>query len=107
MSELDEAWALALAEAQRRAHTAGRADVAEYLRLRSSNDLLRKTGIGWLLSTFTKLAGQANRTGGSIQISEQQTHRFSVHNATMVGPLLTLSFGVRILSIEAGWPRVP
>jgi len=25
----------------------------------------------------------------------------------MVGPLLTLSFAVRALSIEAGWPRAP
>jgi len=107
VSELDEAWALALAEAQRKAHSAGHADIAAYLRLRSSNDLLRKTGIEWLLSTFTKLAGKANREGGSIQISEQDAHRFPVGNATMVGRLLTLSVGVRKLSIEAGWPRQP
>ncbi|SRR6266404_8768588 len=107
MSELDEAWALALAEAQRRAHTAGRADVAEYLRLRSSNDLRRKTGIQWLLNTFSKLAGRANRAGASIQISEQDAHRFTVKNATMVGPHLTLTAGVRSISVEAGWPRVP
>ncbi len=107
VSELDEAWALALAEAQQKAHSAGRADIAAYLRLRSSNDLLRKTGIEWLLSTFSKLAGKANREGGSIQISEQDAHRFQVANATMVGPRLTLTAGVRVLSIEAGWPRLP
>jgi hypothetical protein len=107
VSELDEAWEIALAEAQRKASSAGRGDVAEYLRLRSSNDLLRKTGIEWLLSTFSKLAGQANRAGGSIQILEHDSHRFSVPNATMVGPRLDLTFGVRVLSIEAGWPRVP
>jgi hypothetical protein len=107
LSELDEAWELALAAAQRRAHRAGRADVAAYLRLRSSNDLVRKTGIDWLLNTFSVLAGQANRAGASLQISQQEGHRFQVTNATMVGPCLTLSFGVRSLSIEAGWPRVP
>ena len=107
MSELDEAWALALAAAQRKAHSAGRADITEYLRLRSSNDLVRATGIEWLLSTFSKLAGQANRAGASFQISRHEAHRFTVEHATMVGPRLTLTFGVRVLSIEAGWPRVP
>ena len=107
MSELDEAWAQAMAEAQQRARTAGRADVAEYLRLRASNDLLRQTSIEWLLTTFTTLAGRANRAGASIQISQQDAHRFQVGNATMVGRLLTLSLGVRALSIEAGWPRLP
>jgi hypothetical protein len=107
VSELDEAWALALAEAEQRARGAGRADVAAYLRLKSSNDLLRKTGIEWLLQTFHVLAGKANRAGSSIQISEQDAHRFSVGNATMVGPRLTLIVGVRTLSVEAGWPRVP
>lgn len=107
MSELDEAWDLALAEAERRAATAGRRDVAAYLRLRASNDLLRKTGIEWLLDTFTILAGQANRRGASIQIAKADAHRFPVGNATMVGPLLTLGFGVRALLVEAGWPRTP
>ncbi|MCU1267035.1 MAG: hypothetical protein JWM21_3353 [Acidobacteria bacterium] len=107
MSELDEAWALALAEAQRRAQSAGRGDIAEYLRLRSSNDLQRRTGIDWLLSTFAKLAGDANRRGASLQTTSEEAHRFSVDNATMVGPRLTLTLGVRALSVEAGWPRVP
>ena len=107
VSELDEAWDLALAEAQQRAARAGRRDVAEYLRLRASNDLLRQTGIEWLLNTFTVLAGQANRRGASLQISKENAHRFPVGNATMVGPLLTLAFGVRALTIEAGWPRSP
>ena len=107
MSELEEAWEMALAEAQRKAHGAGRTDIAEYLRLRSSNDLLRKTGVEWLLNTFLKLAGEANRRGASLQTSKDSTHRFTVHNATMVGPRLTLTFGVRSLIVEAGWPRVP
>ena len=45
MSELDEAWAAALSEAERKARLAGRGDVAEYLALKNSNDLLRKAGV--------------------------------------------------------------
>lgn len=107
MSELDEAWAAALSEAERRARMAGRGDIAEYLSLKNSNDLLRKAGVDWLLAEFTSLAADANRVGGSIQISKQEGHRFKIGASTMVGNLLTFTNGVRTLSVEAGWPRVP
>jgi hypothetical protein len=107
MSELDEAWAEALAEAEQKARAAGRGDVVDYLALRNSNDLLRQTGINWLLETFTTLAGEANRRGGRIQLSREDSHQFKVGNSTMVGPILTLRNGLRNLFVEAGWPRVP
>jgi hypothetical protein len=107
VSELDEAWAFVLAEAEQRARLAGRTDVAEYLALRNSNDLLRKTGVDWLHTSFTELAGLANRSGAAIQIANDTEHRFRVGTATMVGRLLTLKSGVRTLFVEAGWPRTP
>ncbi len=107
MAELDEAWELALAEAKRRAHAAGRTDIAEYLNLRARNDLLRRTGIDWLLSLLTKLAGEANRRGAGIQIEQQDAHRFRVGSTTMVGTRVTLRNGVRALTVESGWPRTP
>jgi len=107
MSELDEAWAIALAEAEQRARLAGRGDVAEYLALRNSNDLLRKAGVDWLVASFTSLAGDANRTGASIQIANTDGHRFRIGTSTMVGRLVSLSNGVRQILVEAGWPRVP
>jgi hypothetical protein len=107
LSELDEAWASALADAESRARLSGRRDVAAYLALRNSNDLLRRIGIEWLILTFETLAAQANRRGASIQISKADDHRFRAGNSTMVGRLLTLRFGVRELAVEAGWPRTP
>jgi hypothetical protein len=107
MSELDEAWAAALSEAERRARLAGRKDVAEYLTLKNSNDLLRTAGLDWLISGFTALAAEANRAGASIQMSKQDGHRFQTGTSTMVGQLLTLTNGVRTLFVEAGWPRTP
>lgn len=107
MSELDEAWALALAEAEARARLAGHVDIAAYLSLRNTNDLLRSTGIGWLLSSCENLAAEANRHGASIQIVKDEQHRFQSENATMVGRLLTLKSGLRQLFVEAGWPRTP
>lgn len=107
MSELDQAWAAALAEAELKARRAGHRDVADYLALRHSNDLLRTAGIDWLLTSFVNLAGDANRAGASIQLSRTDGHRFKIGNSTMVGRLVTLTNGIRRLSIEAGWPRVP
>lgn len=107
MSELDEQWAQVLAEAERRAQSAGRGELVEYLRLRASNDQARTTGVDWLFETFTLLAGEANRAGAGVQLTEKEGHRFEIGSATMVGRLLTLKSGVRQLMIEAGWPRAP
>jgi len=107
MSELEEAWEIALAEAKQRARGAGRADIARYLDLRSKNDLLRRTAIDWLTATLTALAGEANRRGAGIQIERQESHSFRRGSATMVGSQLTLRRGVRALSLESGWPRKP
>jgi hypothetical protein len=107
VSELDEAWALALAEAEQRARASGRGDIADYIALRTSNDLMRRTAIDWLLSTLTILAGEANRAGHGIRIETEDGHRFRVGSSTMVGTRLTLRLGVRALFVEAGWPRRP
>lgn len=107
MSELDDAWELALAEAQIRAHAAGRRDVADFLTVRRRNDLLRRTAIDWLVNELISLAGQANRKGAGIQIEQKDSHRFARGNATMVGRQLKLRRGVRELMIECGWPRTP
>lgn len=107
MSELDEQWALALAEAAERARAHGRRDLAEYISLRAENDLARKTSVEWLFETFMSLAGEANRAGASIRITHGDAHRFQAGQTTMVGSLLTFHMGVRKLMIEAGWPRTP
>src|SRR2546422_9990375 len=107
VSELDEAWTLALAEAEARARAAGRKDISEYLALRSSNDLIRKIASDWLLRMFAAIAGAANRAGASIQISKEDAHRFRVGQASMVGSRLSLRNGVRMVSVETGWPRTP
>jgi hypothetical protein len=107
LSELDEAWAVGLAEAEARARVDGRSDIADYLALRSSNDLIRKIARDWLLQMFATAAGIANRAGAAIQIARDETHRFKVGNASMVGTKLSLRRGVRELVAEVGWPRTP
>lgn len=107
MSELDEAWAIGLAEAEARAQAQGRTDIAAYLALRTSNDLIRQVAGDWLLKLFTTAAGEANRAGAAIQVSTDDAHRFKMENASMIGPRLSLASGVRRLLVEVGWPRTP
>lgn len=107
MSEFEDAWELTLAEAMRRAQSAGRADLAGYLDLRAQNDLLRRAATDWLTVTFTSLAAVANRHGAGIQLEQKDAHRFRRDSATMVGTQLILRRGVRALTIESGWPRAP
>jgi hypothetical protein len=107
LSELEAEWARRLAEAEQSARTSGRTDVADYLALRALNDLARNTGIEWLLAAFTAQAGEANREGAGIRFANTEAHRFRVGASTMVGQRLTLTAGVRVLTIEAGWPRTP
>jgi hypothetical protein len=107
LSELEAEWARRLAEAEQSARASGRGDVADYLALRALNDMARNTGIEWLLATFTAHAGEANRAGAGIRLANTDAHRFRVGASTMVGRRLTLTVGVRVLTIEAGWPRTP
>src|SRR5256714_4964146 len=107
MTELDEAWEIALAQATQRAQGAGRADIARYLDLRRRNDLLRRAATDWLMDAIFSLAADANRTGSAIQIERNEDHRFKRGSATMVGTILTLRRGVRALIVESGWPRAP
>jgi len=107
MTELDEAWEIALAQATRRAHTEGRADLARYLDLRRRNDLLRRAATDWLVDGLFTMAADANRRGAAIQIERHEDHRFTRGAATMVGTQLTLRRGVHALTVESGWPRRP
>ncbi len=53
------------------------------------------------------VAGEANRAGASIQTATRKGIAFASASSTMVGRLLTLTYGVRTLYVEAGWPRAP
>lgn len=107
LSELEEHWANALAEAERRARSLGRKDLADYVALRSANDLVRRTAVDWLMSTFTTLATEVNGATANLVIEHHDNHRFRIGQATMVGRLLTVRRGIPLIQVEAGWPRTP
>jgi len=107
MNELEQVWAQKLDEARAKAQTTGRADVAEYLNLRATNDLIRQTSVNWLLESLLEIAAEAIRGVVNITIETEHQHRFQFGNSNLAGSLVRLSQGVRCLTVEAGWTRAP
>lgn len=107
MTELDEVWSQMLSDAAAKAVAAGERDIADYLRLRAANDAVRTMGVAWLIDTVVKIAGQAVREHRSITIERMEPHNFSHGHSNMVGKLLDIRYGVRCLTVEAGWTRTP
>src|SRR3954469_16929741 len=104
MDELDESWVRMLAAAGEKAALQGRSDVAEYLRLKATNDAVRAAGVKWLLDAFITTAFDLN---ASLQIEREEGHTFTHGSSTMAGTRLVIRYGVRCLEIEAGWTRTP
>ncbi len=107
MSELDDVWAKMLGEARERARAESRHDVADYLDLKAANDLIRTTSVAWLLETLIQHAAEVNRGVASIVIERSEPHNFAYRGANLVGSSLTFRYGVRCLTVEAGWTRTP
>jgi len=103
----DEDYERRMHEARERASGGGRGDVLDYLDLKAANDAARTRAVEWLLESFTAAAGELNRAGAGLTLARTDAHRFRVGNSTMVGARLVLRRGVRALTVEAGWPRIP
>lgn len=103
MTELDLVWSKMLEEAIPHAN----ADVAEYLRLKATNDAIRNAGVGWLFDTIIEIAGREMRTRPQLNIELVEPHSFKHGNSNMVGRLASFRLGVRCLTVEAGWARTP
>lgn len=107
MTELDQAWSQMLADAGIKASEQGREQVVEYIRLRATNDAIRARGIAWLIDAFIEVATNAQREKPTLSIERVEPHTFSHGTSTMVGTELVVRHGVRCLSVEAGWTRIP
>lgn len=106
MSDTEDEWQSLLDEATKRANAAGRGDVADYLRLRQANDEARGEGTRLLLGLFVSEIESAT-DGAGTDVERDRTHRFSIGAATMVGERVAFRRGVRVLTIEVGFPRAP
>jgi hypothetical protein len=107
MTELDHVWSQMLAEAGENASRSGREHVAEYLRLRATNDAIRTRGVAWLIDAFVEIAAGEQRRHGNIVIEREEPYSFARGSHTMQGTMLSVRQGVRCITVEAGWARLP
>lgn len=107
MTELDTVWFKMLDTAADAADGSGRDVVANYIRLKATNDQIRAAGIGWLFDSAIEIAGRAMRDNRRITIERSDPHNFMRGSSNMVGSKLEIRLGVRCLIIEAGWARTP
>lgn len=107
MNELDEMWSAMLAQASEKARASDRHDVADYLDLKASNDMIRRASVQWLFDTLIQHAAATNRANTAVTIERAEPHSFSHRGANLVGSVLSFRYGVRCLTVEAGWTRTP
>ncbi len=107
MTELDQIWSKMLIDAGQRASDTGSQEIAEYLRLKATNDAIRTAGVGWLFDTVLEIAGREMGRRHGVNIEREEPHRFDRGSSIMVGSLIRINHGVRCMTVEAGWARTP
>ena len=86
---------------------AGRGDVADYLRLKATNDAIRRQSVEWLFDSMIEIVAEADLEFVRFSVERVEPHNFAFHGANMTGSLLRIRQGVRCLTLEAGWTRTP
>ena len=107
MNELDQVWTDLLASKIEEARSSGRHDIADYLALKQSNDAIRQAGVTWLFDSLIEFAMEANRRYPALLVEREEPHEFKFRGGTMAGGLVRVRYGVRSLTLEAGWTRQP
>ena len=107
MNELEQIWPQMLDAAAQTAIAQGRHELAEYLRLKATNDAIRTTAVGWLIDTFIEAAGEAMRGRPNLGVEREDPYTFKRGSSTLVGTLVEMRQGVKRLSLAAGWTRAP
>lgn len=106
--EADERFLQAMLEDEKfRELFAGRGIVGEYIKLRERNDEIRETAVAILLSAVHVLVSEARGNGVDVGVEQFDECRFEVKPMKLSGPALRVRQGVRCLTVEAGWTRLP
>lgn len=85
----------------------GRGIIGDYLALRDRNNEIREASVAILFSAVHALVNEARTNGAGIVIEKFDECRFDVGRMSLSGPALRVRHGVRCLTVEAGWTRLP
>jgi len=107
VTELDDVWEQMLAESGSSSVVPDRSVLVDFIALKAANDEIRRRAVEWLIAAFMELAAQVNRRNIAVEVESLEPHNFVAYGANMVGPKVNFRYGLRCLTIEAGWTRVP
>jgi hypothetical protein len=107
MNELDEFWSEQLNTAFEQAKDSGREDVADYLALKAANDTIRSSEVERLFESIIAAAMSDGFRSDRLVVERETPHSFTHRGGNLSGSLLRLRYGVRCLTVEAGWTRTP
>jgi hypothetical protein len=107
VAETSEFWAEIVARHDRSDGGPGRRLVADFIALKATNDEIRGRAVEWLIASFTELAAHANRNNIAIEIERKEPYNFAAYGANMVGVRTSFRHGIRCLTVDAGWTRLP
>jgi hypothetical protein len=107
VAETSEIWSDILTAKPGDDDPAARRIFADFATLKATNDQIRTRAVEWLIAWFTDLAAHANRHNVSIETERKEPHSFIAYGANMVGVKTVFRHGIRCLTVEAGWTRLP
>ncbi len=107
MNELDEFWSDQLSTAIENAKGSGREDVADYLTLKAANDAIRALEVERLFESIIAAAMSDPIRSDRLLVERESPHNFLHRGGNLSGSLLRLRYGVRCMTVEAGWTRTP
>ena len=107
VSEIDDIWAEMLDKRALDQTASSGHVIADFIALKATNYEIRQRSVDWLIGLFTEMAGIANRHNRPIEIERIEPHNFTAYGANMVGVKTNFKHGIRCLTIEAGWTRLP
>jgi len=107
MTTSEQFWSRLLDEEIARGNVSAEGVFQEYLSVRGANNNIRNEAAEWLFGSFVKFTQRLVSDGFQISVERNEESQFAFHWATLSGPSIVVSNGLRKLSCEVGSIKAP
>jgi hypothetical protein len=107
MTASDEFWLKLLDQEIARGTVSAEGVFQDYLAVRGANNDIRNNAAEWLFETVLQFSEKLNANGFEIITERNAESQFVFHWATLTGPSMFFSNGIRRLSCEVGSIKAP
>jgi len=107
MTTSDDFWLKLLDQEIERGTVSAEGVFQDYLSVRGANNSIRKHAAEWVFSSFLKFSEKLTSNGFQIVMEEKTESQFVFEGATLTGPSMVFTSGVRNLSCEVGSIKAP